>query len=133
MREIENREDVNELVVTFYDKIRKDEVLGPIFNFHLDGKWPAHLEKLTDFWETNLFRVPKFKGNPPQAHIKVDKAANNEITQKHFGRWLQMWFETIEEIGFEGEIAQRAKDSARRMSTNLFMAIWNNRPGNIAI
>lgn len=34
-RDIENRDDVFTLVTTFYSEIRKDEVLGPIFNKRL--------------------------------------------------------------------------------------------------
>ena len=32
MKSIESREDVQLLVNTLYSKIRKDELLGPIFN-----------------------------------------------------------------------------------------------------
>ena len=60
-KEIENRADVFFLVDTFYTKIRADDLLGPIFNGVIDD-WPSHLERLTDFWETNLFFVNKFKG-----------------------------------------------------------------------
>src|SRR5690554_7211976 len=99
MKEIENRADVSQLVHSFYDKIRADEVLGPIFNAHLtDEQWPPHLEKLTDFWETNLFGIPKFKGNPPMAHAKVDQALNYGVTQEHFAHWLRLWFQTIDEL-----------------------------------
>ena len=64
MKAIETREDVTLLVNTFYAKIRKDSLLGPIFNQHIpDERWPEHLSKLADFWETNLFGVAKFKGN----------------------------------------------------------------------
>lgn len=62
-KEIEDRSDVYKLVCTFYAKVRKHDLLGPIFERHIDD-WPAHLERLTDFWETNLFFVAKFKGNP---------------------------------------------------------------------
>lgn len=130
MKTIDSREDVSNLVHAFYVKIRADETLGPIFNGQIkENQWPEHLEKLTDFWETNLFGVPKFKGNPPQAHRDVDKKNNHTITQEHFGRWLTLWFETIDEL-FEGERADRAKQSARRMSTGLFLAIWQGRPKN---
>ena len=62
MKPIKNREDIHLLVNTFYSKIRKDELLGPIFNSHIsENQWPHHLMKLTDFWETNLFGVRKFK------------------------------------------------------------------------
>ena len=127
MKEIETREDISSLVNIFYNKIRKDELLGPIFNNHIpDKKWPEHLEKLTDFWETNLFGVPKFKGNPTQNHVNVDRNLKQSISQEHFGRWLQIWFQTIDTY-FDGHLANRAKEGARRMAHGQFMAIWNHR------
>lgn len=131
MKTIENRADVNLLVNSFYAKIRTDDLLGPIFNSHIPNeKWPEHLEKLTDFWETNLFGIAKFKGNPSQKHVNVDKNLNHSIEQKHFGQWINLWFKTIDEL-FEGELAQRAKDASRKMGTGQFMVIWHNRPDNI--
>ena len=52
--DIKDREDVSLLVNTFYAKVRNDKVLGPIFN-NIINDWDAHLELLTDFWETQLF------------------------------------------------------------------------------
>lgn len=131
MNTIENRDDIYNLVSAFYSKIRKDELLGPIFNSHIpEDKWPEHLSKLTDFWETNLFGVPKFKGSPSQKHINVDKNLNHTIEQRHFGHWLQLWFETIDEL-FEGKYAEKAKNSARKMSTGQYLTIWNHRPQNL--
>jgi hemoglobin len=130
MKEIENRDDINILVNSFYAKIREDYLLGPIFNAHImESKWAEHLEKLTDFWETNLFGVIKFKGNPTQKHINVDKNLNYGVEQSHFGRWLQLWFETIDEL-YQGDYAEKAKNAARKMSTGQYLAIWNQRPQN---
>lgn len=130
MKEIESRADVSKLVNTFYDKIRKDEVLGPIFGMHLDGgRWPDHLEKLTDFWETNLFGIPKFRGNPQSAHAIVDRNIDYEISPSHFARWVDMWYETIDEL-FEGKLAERAKMAADRMAQGLYLGVVSNRPGN---
>ncbi|HLV53224.1 MAG TPA: group III truncated hemoglobin [Cryomorphaceae bacterium] len=128
MKTIDDREDVSLLVNTFYAKIRRDDMLGDIFNRHVDD-WPAHLSLLTDFWESNLFRVPKFRGNPPEAHRRVDHHENNSITPEHFGRWMKLWYETVDEL-FVGERAEMAKALARRMSTGLFLAIWHGRPQN---
>ncbi|TDG35622.1 group III truncated hemoglobin [Pedobacter changchengzhani] len=123
MRDIATREDIRILVHTFYAKIRKDELLGVIFNTHIhEDAWPPHLKKLTDFWETNLFGVPKYKGNLTQKHINVDKSLDYTIDQVHFGQWLNIWFETINEL-YDGDYAQRAKDAARKMSTGQFLAI----------
>ena len=128
MTKIINRDDVSLLVHTFYDKIRQHELLGPIFNGHIsEEQWPAHLSKLTDFWESNLFGVRTFRGSPSKAHVNVDKNLNHTISQNHFAQWLQLWFETIDEL-FEGELADRAKEMARRMSTGQYIHIWQNRP-----
>lgn len=128
MKSIEERKDISVLVNSFYAKIRQDDLLGDIFNAHIaEEDWPAHLVKLTDFWETNLFGIPKFKGNPTLKHFKVDENIDYKIKQNHFGRWLQLWFETIDEL-YEGDLALRAKNTARKMATGQFMAMWNNRP-----
>ena len=130
MEQIKNRADIENLVKCFYSKIRQDDMLGPIFNTHIpNDMWKVHLDKLTDFWETNLFGVAKFKGSPTQKHINVDKNLNYGIEQKHFGKWLELWFETIDDL-FIGEYADKAKNSARKMSTGQFLAIWQQRPQN---
>lgn len=131
MKTIETREDVRKLVDIFYAKIRKDDLLGDIFNSHIaENEWETHLEKLTDFWETNLFGVPRFKGNPTKKHLQVDQNLQYNVSQEHFGRWLQLWFETINNL-FQGERAIRAKEAARKMAHGQFMAIYMNRPQNI--
>ncbi|NAS32429.1 globin [Flavobacteriaceae bacterium R38] len=127
MRIIKTREDINILVKTFYAKIRKDDLLGNIFNHHIsEEQWPGHLEKLTDFWVTALFGTACFKGNPTEAHRLVDKNLNHTIDQIHFGKWLQLWFNTIDAL-YEGELAQRAKDAARKMATSQYLNIWKHR------
>jgi len=126
--EIKSREEIEVLVHRFYDKIRDDALLGPVFNSHIpDEDWPAHLVKLTDFWETNLMGVRKFKGSPSQKHIEVDKNLNYKTNQVHFGKWLQLWFETIDEL-YVGDLADKAKRAARKMATGQFLVMWRNRP-----
>ena len=128
MNTIKNRNDISILVDKFYAKIRKDELLGPIFTGHISKeKWPEHLSKLTDFWETKLFGIPKFQGNPSLAHINVDKNLNYTVKRTHFDRWLQLWFETIDEL-YEGELATMAKESASMMAKGQLSTVWQNRP-----
>jgi hemoglobin len=128
MPTIETRADVNLLVNTFYATIRKDELLGPIFNDRIpEAMWPEHLSKLTDFWETNLFGVFRFRGNPSAKHIDVDRHLHFTITEEHFEHWLKLWFATVDSL-FEGERAERAKSAARRMATAQFKVVVRSRP-----
>lgn len=130
MKQIQDRSDINLLVNSFYIKIRTNELLDPIFNKHIfENEWILHTEKLTDFWETNLFGKPVFKGNPTQKHIQVDYNLNHTINQDHFAVWLKIWFETIDEL-FVGEIAEKAKEASKRMASNQFLAIIYNRSDN---
>ncbi len=123
--DIKNREDVSLLVNTFYVKIRKDNILGPIFNSIITD-WDSHLTLLTDFWETQLFLKRKYYGNPVTAHQEVDDKMNHSITSEHFGLWLNLWFETLDEL-FEGDVSWIAKNRAQKMSTMLFMEIFKHR------
>ena len=125
MTDIRNREDVFLLVSSFYKEVRKNELLGPIFNPMIKN-WDEHLDHLTNFWESNLFFKKTYKGNPMQKHVDVDIYHNGSINEMHFGVWLNLWFETIDRL-FEGEIAQIAKNRARNMSTFIHLNIFEAR------
>lgn len=126
-RSIESRADVALLVQTFYGKIRRDAVLGPIFSAIITD-WESHLELLTDFWESQLFLKRTYLGNPVAAHQQADAQLGHSITPEHFGLWLNLWFETLDE-GFEGETAWIAKNRAQKMSTMLYLKIYEARQG----
>ncbi len=123
--DIQNRTHIRLLVETFYSKIRVHDDLGPIFNAIITD-WENHFELLTDFWETQLFLKRKYHGNPVIAHQEVDDKIGNSITSEHFGLWLNVWFATIDDL-FEGETAWIAKNRAQKMSTMLFMKIYEHR------
>lgn len=130
MKTIKSRKDLSKLVNIFYIKIRKDKLLGPIFNNHIKkDDWPHHLEKLTDFWETKLFGIRKFNGNPPAKHINVDNNTNHTIDQSYFDQWLKLWFETLDE-NFEGELTLRAKEISKNMAKGQLSIMLHNRTKN---
>lgn len=126
MKELENRADVELLVHRFYDKVRANPEIGSFFNETITD-WDHHLEKLSDFWESNLFYAGKYRGRPGRAHIMVDYNFKYQIEAKHFGVWLNLWVNTLDEY-FEGEVAERAKFNARNMATNFQMKIFMARP-----
>jgi len=128
-KHIETREDIFKLVSAFYKKVRNDTLLGPFFNDTIKD-WNTHLDHLTTFWETSLFFTKKldkkYRGNPLEVHVKVDETYNNSITEKHFGIWLNLWYQTIDEL-FEGEVADNAKRRARKMGTFMYLKIFEAR------
>ena len=125
MKDIKSREDVHFLVSSFYDKIKEDTELGPFFN-NVIHDWDKHIDHLTDFWESQLFMKNVFKGNPLKKHVEIDRKNNHNISNNHFGLWLNYWFQTLDEL-FVGERTQLAKNRARNMGTYMFIEIFKAR------
>lgn len=124
---IQSREEVSLLVRTFYAKVRKDELLGPIFNGIIHD-WEEHLELLTDFWETQLLYKRKYYGNPMMAHVKVDREVDHTVTEMHFGVWINLWLNTLDDLfDANDEVAAIAKNRARHMGTFLYVNLFNAR------
>ena len=124
-KNIKKREDVYFLVATFYEKIREDELLGPIFNGIIKD-WDHHLEHLTNFWCSQLFIERSYKGNPIEVHRKVDEYAHHKIDEHYFGKWLNYWIQTIDSH-FEGEQTFILKNRARKMASFIHIDIFSNR------
>lgn len=127
LKPIATREDVDFLVRSFYAHVRNHESLGPIFN-GIVKDWEIHLVHLSDFWEMILLQTGPGAGkfNPTRVHREVDAKVNHVIDQVHFGNWLELWFITLDD-NFVGEVADFAKEHARRMAHMLFMRIWEAR------
>jgi hemoglobin len=123
--DINTRTDIHLLVSSFYQKVKKDDLLSPFFKDKITD-WDKHIDHLTDFWESSLFLKTKFNGDPLEKHIEVDKNHNNSITELHFGVWLNLWLQTIDEL-FEGDFAENAKRRARKMGTFIYLKIFEAR------
>ena len=79
------------LVHGFYDEVRADTVLGPIFAASIED-WGPHLERMCTFWSSVTLMTGYYHGRPMQKHapLPVDAA--------HFDRWLALFAETAQEI-----------------------------------
>ncbi|HMV23885.1 MAG TPA: group III truncated hemoglobin [Saprospiraceae bacterium] len=119
-KEIENLEDIQLMVDSFYGRIRQDEMLGPVFNNVIQDKWPAHLEKMYRFWETVLLDKHSYYGAPFVPHAKLP------VQKEHFDRWIDLFSATVDTF-FHGEKAERAKWQGNRMAEMFLMKIQYHR------
>lgn len=112
--------DIALLVDRFYAKVRRDPVIGPVFNEAV-ADWDEHLETLRRFWSSVMLTSGRYKGNPVAIHMR------QPIRPEFFERWLALWGETAEEVVGETKAAQfRAK--ASRIAESLKLALFF-RPG----
>ncbi|MGV6943365.1 group III truncated hemoglobin [Sphingobacterium kyonggiense] len=110
LTDIKTIEDIQLLVNTFYDRIRKNELLGPIFDGIIQNKWTEHLEKMYRFWQTVLLEEHTYFGSPFPPHAKMP------VNKTHFDQWVGLFSMTVDEL-FVGETANRAKWQGERMAT----------------
>lgn len=83
---------IETLVHSFYARVRRDPVLGPIFNAAIHD-WDTHLAKLCAFWSSVTLMSGRYKGTPMQAH-----AALPDIGPAHFTRWLGLFEQTARDV-----------------------------------
>ncbi|MEO8532168.1 MAG: group III truncated hemoglobin [Flavobacterium sp.] len=108
-QDISSLGDIKLLVNTFYAKVQDDDLIGPIFNERMLGRWPEHLEKMYRFWQTILLEVHTYSGTPfpPHKHLPVNQA--------HFDRWMEIFTATVDFL-FVGRLAEEAKIRAANMA-----------------
>lgn len=109
IKDIITLEDIKILVNTFYEKIRKDELLAPIFTERIKDRWPQHLEKMYAFWQTVLLDERTYLGSPFPPHARLD------VDHSHFQRWMELFILTVDTL-FQGEKAYEAKWRAGKMA-----------------
>jgi len=116
-----SEEDLDRVVRAFYDRVRRDARLGPIFNNAIDD-WEHHLRKLQAFWSSVMLWSGRYKGQPMAVHI----GQATHMTPAAFERWLQLWRETTDEL-LEPAAAAALQDKASRIAESLSLGIAFHR------
>jgi hemoglobin len=92
-------EMIHAVVHGFYGRIRQDPALGPIFNRVIAADaWPAHLQKMCDFWSSVMLMSGRFHGAPMPAHLRIETQPGEGVNARHFARWLHLFSETVAEF-----------------------------------
>lgn len=120
-----SEEEVSTLVHDFYARVRQDEVLGPVFNAHIQD-WDHHLAHLSDFWSSMLRRTGRFSGAPMPRHIALPG-----LTAELFHRWLALFRETT-----LAQPNQAMGEQAFAMAQRVAQSLWygyqiGNRPDQL--
>jgi hemoglobin len=93
-----NRENVEVMVSTFYQKVLKDDVVGPFFIAKLGDDieseyWKPHIDTLVTFWTSMAFQDGSYTGNPLAPHFHI-----GELNHGVFKQWLKLFFETVDAL-----------------------------------
>ncbi len=113
-KDIGDKQDIRVLVDAFYEKVKKDETIGYLFNDVARVNWEKHLPVMYDFWENVLFQTGGYAGNPMTVH--ADLHQRSPVTGAHFAQWKKLFLETVGEY-FEGPVAELARQRALSIAT----------------
>jgi len=116
-------EEIRQLVNHFYDRIRDDAVLGPVFNEHIND-WPVHLEIMVRFWSSILLGSGQYSGTPMPKHVALP-----DLDASMFHRWLAIFHSTTAELP-NRDMANQADELARRIARSLWLGYQMNREPN---
>lgn len=80
------------IVDAFYDRVRADAVLAPVFDAAIaPEQWPHHLSRMYDFWSSLLLGSGRYDGRPMPKHMALPG-----LSDHHFVRWLALFKQTVE-------------------------------------
>ena len=117
---------ISTLVDTFYDRIRKHEILGPVFAETIGTDWQPHLAKMKNFWSSVARNTGRYSGKPVPAHQKL-----TQVQQHHFGIWLNLFRQTLIDTAPTPQAVDYFMERAERIARSLQMAMFD-RPGMLA-
>ncbi|MFK8058420.1 MAG: group III truncated hemoglobin [Saprospiraceae bacterium] len=100
--DIKDLADIQLMVDAFYQQVKSDELLAPVFGTQAQVNWEAHLPAMYGFWQKVLLGQGDYRGNPFQKHIPL------KIDATHFKRWLSLFIGTVD-THFSGVTAEEAK------------------------
>ena len=108
---------IERLVHAFYDKVRADEVLGPLFDARIHD-WAPHLAQMCAFWSSVALMTGRYHGTPMVKHMPLP------VDAAHFDRWLALFEQTAREI-CPGEAEAHFVERARRIAASLELGVAN--------
>ena len=113
-----SEDGIRRLVDAFYDKVRLDAELGPIFLRAIPGDWEPHLTRMYAFWSSVMLTTGRYKGNPVVKHLVIPG-----IQPHLFERWLALFNETCGEL-FEDGVSEEFRAKAARIAESLKLALF---------
>lgn len=110
---------IERLVRSFYERVRADDLIGPVFAERIDD-WEPHLHKMFAFWESVALGTGRYEGRPMAVHLPLP------VERAHFDRWLALFEETAHAV-CDPDVAEYFVARAWRIAASLEMGVYAKR------
>ncbi|MBX9841122.1 MAG: group III truncated hemoglobin [Xanthobacteraceae bacterium] len=109
---------VRKVIVSFYENVRDDALLGPIFSEAIGENWDSHIERVARFWLTATRLGSGYDGrNFMPAHRR-----HSSIRADHLSHWLAL-FRATAAHHCPPQAALALVDIAERMAETLQISL----------
>jgi len=119
-KDITNREDIDLLMKSFYEKLLADKSISYIFTDVAKIDIHEHLPVIGNFWESILLNKNVYHNNAMKVH--TDLNSKSPLLKEHFDTWLKHFMQSVDEL-FEGNIALVAKQRATSVATMMQITV----------
>jgi hemoglobin len=106
---------IGRLVDGFYERVRGDPLIGPVFNDRI-ADWGPHLEQMKLFWSSVALMSGAYHGRPMPKHLPLP------VDARHFDRWLELFEGTARDL-CPPAAADHFIERARRIAESLELGI----------
>jgi hemoglobin len=113
LSDIENRNDIEQLMTSFYEKVKNDITIGFIFTDIVKLNFELHIPIIVNFWETILLDNPVYTKNAMEVHHQLNKKIR--LQKINFQAWLTLFYSSVDEL-FVGQKATLAKTRAKAIA-----------------
>jgi hemoglobin len=110
---------IERLVRAFYDRARRDPLIGPVFEAKVHD-WDGHLARMCAFWSSVALMSGRYRGQPMAVHLPLP------VDTPHFDRWLEIFAETARDV-CPGPAAAHFLERAHRIADSLELGIAAGR------
>lgn len=106
---------IERLVRGFYDRVQKDELIGPVFAAKISD-WEPHLQQMFAFWSSVALMTGRYHGQPMRKHLRLP------VDGRHFDRWLALFEQTARDV-CPAKAAEHFIERAHRIAESIELGV----------
>ena len=110
---------IHHLVHRFYERVRSDAMLAPVFEQRILD-WEPHLDRMCAFWSSVALMTGRYHGRPMHKHAPLP------VGGVHFDRWLDLFCESARDE-CPAAAAAHFIEKARMIAESLELGIASHR------
>ncbi|RLQ23863.1 group III truncated hemoglobin [Seongchinamella sediminis] len=121
--DLDSRQQVEQFVDRFYQRVLADEQLAPIFLDVASIDLEVHLPHIRNYWCKLLLGEQNYRRHTMNIHRALH--AQRPLTRADFDRWLELFTATLDQY-YSGPYTEKARRIATAIAANMQQSLPEN-------